>query len=67
MPQAEYLYNEEAKRIANENDLSMLDEQEVMSKFGQSNEIPSKYENLKFDIKSTSDAGLFNQITSIFR
>jgi hypothetical protein len=67
MPQAEYLYNEEAKRIANENDLSMLDEQEVMSKFGQSNEIPPRYENIIFDIKSTSDTGLFNKITSMFR
>ena len=67
MPQAEYLYNEEAKRIANENDLSMLDEQEVMSKFGQSNEIPSKYENLKFDIKTESNTGLFTKVVSMFK
>jgi len=67
MPKAEYLYNEEAKRIADESDLLMLDGQEVMTKFGQSNEIPSKYENIIFDIKSTSDTGLFNKITSMFR
>ena len=39
----------------------------VMSKFGQSNEIPPRYENIIFDIKSTSDTGLFNKITSMFR
>jgi len=38
-----------------------------MSKFGQSNEIPSKYENLKFDIKTESNTGLFTKVVSMFK
>jgi hypothetical protein len=35
IPKAEYLYNKEAKRIADENDFLHLNEYEVMPKFGK--------------------------------